>query len=216
MANDNLDLLEDAVAHNAKSIDTVLWTFLILEFALVYLKLTSKQTFSWSGFEVNATGVRPVSFFLLLTVAHLYTTLRLVQSIRSFSQASNSNERRRALLRVTSSGGLFMRGLIPRTQRGFGNSSSKERFGCINVFRMEWRDLTTLPSYLAALGIIGALLPIPPPNCVVLVKYLGVGFVIVVINWLIGSKWAITLSQLANGSSQAAGSVAKSNAPLSL
>jgi hypothetical protein len=178
MAKDNSDLLRDAVVNNSKSIDRVLWTFLILEIAFVYLKLTKKGTFSWGGVEVNTTGVWTVSFFLLLTLAHLYTMLRFYQSARKCSEASSDDERERTFLRVTSSGGLFVRGLIPRTRIG-------------NVYKMEWRDLTTIPSYLAAFGIIFAIVPFDFSNCTVFLKYLFIGLLIMVINWFIGSRWPL-------------------------
>ena len=95
-----------------------------------------------------------------------------------------------------------MRGLIPRTKRG-------------NVYRMKWRDLTTAPSYLAAVGIIPAIVPFDLSRLKIVGAYLAVATVIVVFNWFIGSRWAVTLSQLAKvGNSNPPAS--KGNAPLSL
>lgn len=204
MAKDNSDLLQDAVVNNSKSIDRVLWTFLILEIAFVYLKLNKKGTFSWGGVEVNTTGVWPVSFFMLLTLAHLYATLRFHQSAGKCSEASSDDERQRTFLRVTSSGGLFVRGLIPRT----------ERIG--NAYKMKWRDLTRVPSYLVALGIIFAIVPFDFSSRMTFFEYFGVAIVIMVINWFIGSRWAVTLSQLTVKIGKADAPADKGKAPLSL
>jgi hypothetical protein len=186
MMNGNSDLLRDAVAHNAKSIDTVLWAFVILELALIYLKLNKKGTFIWGGLEANATGAWPVAFFFLLTLAHLFTTLRFTQSVRACLRECSVSHRLRAFLRVTSSGGLFMRGMIPRTQL-LPNGA----------YKMEGRDLTTIPSYVAAFMIMPALIPFDSLTVWRLVKYLFFAWVLIVINWRIGSLWAVTLSRLA-------------------
>lgn len=190
MTKGTSDLLRDAVAHNAKSVDTVLWTFVILELALIYLKLNKKGTFIWGGLEANATGAWPVAFFFLLTLAHLFTTLRLNQSIRACLKECSPSHRHRAFLRVTSAGGLFMRGMIPRTQL-LPNGA----------YKMEWSDLTTVPSYVAALLILPALIPFDSLTVWRVAKYLFFVLLLININWRIGSSWAINLSRLANPSS---------------
>src|SRR5574341_257396 len=191
MTNGNADLLRDAVVHNAKSVDTVLWTFVILEIALIYLKINHKGTFIWGGLEANATGAWPVTFFFLITFAHLFTTLRLNQSIGACLNECSPSQRHRAFLKVTSTGGLFMRGMIPRTQV-LPNGP----------YKMEWHDLTTIPSYLAALTIMPALIPFDSLTVWRLAKYLFFAWLLIVVNWRIGSSWAINLSRLATGSNR--------------
>lgn len=203
MAKNKLDLVEDAVVNNSKSIDTVLWTFFVLEFAFVYLKLTKKEVFSWGGVEVVTTEGWRVIFFALLTVAHWYTTWRLLQSVKRFLEMSGSEERERAFLRVTSSGGLFTRGMLPRTM------------GKWNINWIKGLDLTRFPSYLAALGIVAAIVPFHPHGCTTLITYWSVALLIMIINWLIGSKWAVTLSGLTN-TVNAVGSIAGLKPPASL
>lgn len=183
MAEDNSNPLQEAPVNNAKWIDRVLWAFAILGGTIVLLKFTKKNTFSWAGVEFDMN--RAWIVFIFLTVAHLYTTLLFHLSVVKFSKRSTESERQKVFARVTSSGGLFVRGLIPRT----------ERVG--NVYRMNWSDPTTLASYLAALLIIVAIVPFDFSNRNSFFKYLLVALLIMVVNWFVGSRWAVTLSQLA-------------------
>ena len=182
MAEDNSNHLQDAPINNAKWIDRVLWAFVILGGTIVLLKLAKRRTFSWASVEFDTN--RAWIVFTFLTIAHLYTTMLFHLSAVKFSKTSTADERQRVFAKVTSGGGLFVRGLIPRT----------ERVG--NVYKMKWNDPTTLVSYLAALLIIVTIVPFDFSSRTVFLKYLLIALLIMVINWFIGSRWAVTLSQL--------------------
>jgi len=203
MAEDNSNPLQEAPINNATWIDRVLWAFVILGGTIVLLKLTNKRTFSWAGVEFDTH--RAWIVFIFLTLAHLYTTLLFHVSTVKFSTTSTEGERQKVFAKVTSSGGLFMRGLIPRT----------ERVG--NVYKMKWADPTTLVSYLAAILIIVTIVPFDFSSRTMFFKYFIGALLIMIVNWFIGSRWAVTLSQLTvnQGEADAGGKLPRSRLPRS-
>jgi len=182
MAEDSSNPLKDAVTNNSKWVDKVLWGGLILAGTIVLLKLNNKTSFEWVDIEFNTHKAWLI--LSLFTLAHLYTTWLLIRAIIRFWTVSSEAECQATFAKVTSSGGLLVRGLIPRTER------------VRNLYKMKWSDPTTIVSHLAALLLIPAIVPFDFSDQTQFYKYLGIAVAVMIINWLIGSSWAVALSQL--------------------
>ena len=100
-----------------------------------------------------------------------------VRSIHALWKADNQEDCRTAFNKVTSSGGLFVRGLMPRVRIVHG------------VYQMSWSDPSTLISHLAALLIIPAVVPFDVSNRLRFLLYLGTSLILMVFNWIVGSNW---------------------------
>lgn len=194
--------LQERVVNNFNSIDRVLKFFLPLAGLTCILKFTNKLTLSVNGLELPTKWAWAV--FIVFTFAHLFTTWRFQQSAKQFVQHSNASDRQNAFDKITSSGGPWVRNLIPRRKRG-------------HLYRMKWRhDPSTVISYLAAVVVVAAIIQFDFDHPWRVAKYSLIALVIVIFNWLIGSRWAVTLSELAMDANQATVGFAKPHAPLSL
>jgi hypothetical protein len=201
MAERISEQLQAAVVNNFTSIDRVLKFFLSLAGIICLLKFTNKLTLSVSGVEVPTKWAWVV--FLFFTVAHAFTTWRFEQSTQKFLQSNRDNDGQKAFEKITSSGGPWVRNLVPRRKRG-------------NLYRMKWSDPSTLVSYSAAVVMAISVIQFDLNHPKIILGYSAVALVIVVINWLIGSRWAVTLSQLAVDPGNVASGAPTQIAPLSL
>lgn len=64
---------------------------------------------------------------------------------------------------------------------------------------MKWRDPSTIFSYVAAVVMLLAIIQFDFDHPWRLIKYSVVALTIVIVNWLIGSRWAVTLATGLNG-----------------
>jgi hypothetical protein len=192
--------LMERVVNNFNSVDRVLKFFLTLAALTCLLKLTNKLTLSISGVEVPTKWAWGV--FTVFTFVHLFNTWRFQQSSRSLLQQSSTSDRQNVFDRITSSGGPWVRNLVPRRKRG-------------HFYRMKLRDPSTLFSYGAAVLMLIAIIQFDLDHPWRATKYFLVALAIVIANWLIGSRWAVTLSEF-SGHGQPAAVVAKPQAPVSL
>jgi hypothetical protein len=193
--------LKERVLNNFNSIDRVLKFFLTLAALTCLLKLTNQLTLSLNGVAVPTKWAWAVS--VAFTVAHLFTTWRFQQSARLLLSLSNATDRQNLFDRITSSGGPWVRNLIPRRKKRY-------------VYRMKWRDPSTIVSYGAVVVMVIAIVQFDFNNPSRTIKYAVVALAIVIVNWLIGARWAVTLSDFAVDSQQAAVAVKKPDAPVSL
>ena len=175
MTNPTLTLLQERVVNNFNSIDRVLKFFLSLAGLTCILKFTNKLTLSVNDHEVPTKWAWGV--FLLFTVAHIFTTWRFQQSAQKFLQFSSDSERQTVFEKLTSSGGPWVRNLVPRRRRG-------------NLYRMKWRDdPSTVFSYFAAVVMLVSIIQFDFNHPGRIAKYSVAALFIVVVNWLIGSRW---------------------------
>jgi hypothetical protein len=182
MAEESLNHLQEAVVNNSNWVDKVLLSGIILAGMIVILKITDKAVFKWGDVELRTDKAWIVG--VLFSLAHLYTTWLFVKSIHTLWKAGNQENCQAAFNKVTSSGGLFVRGLMPRVKIVHG------------VYQMSWSDPSTLISHLAVLLIIPAVVPFDLSHPLRFLLYLGISLILMVFNWIVGSNWAIALSQL--------------------
>jgi hypothetical protein len=191
----------ERVVNNFNSVDRVLKFFLPLAGLTCLLKFTNKLTLSVSGLEVPTKWAWAV--FVVFTFAHLFTTWRFQQSARQFTQRSTASDRQNVFDKISSSGGPWIRNLLPRRKRG-------------HFYRMKLRDPSTIFSYAAAVVMLVAIIQFDLDHPWRFTKYSLVALVIVIANWLIGSRWAVTISEFAGDGEHANVAFAGPNAPLSL
>lgn len=201
MTERSSEQLQEAVVNNFSSIDWVLKFFLSLAGIICLLKFTNKLTLSVSGVEMPTKWAWTI--FIFFTVAHAFTTWRFEQSSQKFSQSSSNIDRQKAFEKITSSGGPWVRNLVPRRKRG-------------NLYRMKWSDPSTVFSYSVAVVMAISIIQFDINHPKIILVYSAVALVIVVANWLIGSRWAVTLSHLAVDPDHAVSAAATARAPLSL
>jgi hypothetical protein len=136
MSTGKWNSLQDAVINNSKWIDRVLWGLLLTQGTIILIKLAGKSTFVWGGVEFNTN--KAWAILSLVTIAHLYVTVLFHTAAVKFAERSSDYERHEVFERITTSGGLFVRGLIARTKRRG------------RVYVMKRNDPTTIVSHVAA------------------------------------------------------------------
>lgn len=170
--------LADSVAAGARWVDAVLWTGAVAVLVTLACYVTGQTEFSVLGATLSLR--HGWLMFLLLTLAHLYTAALLVRGVRQFWSTASVAEGEAVFKQVTQAGGLFMRGMKPRV---FG-----EKGDAVVVTPSD-------PAYwvgaaFCVLLFVAVLLPAPSLQTFVLAA------LIARINWIIGSQWAIALSEL--------------------
>ncbi len=176
---------ELAVVENAKWIDGILWSMCLVATALILLKALGKREFKWQDITFDTSMAWIV--FSILTVAHLYSALLVIRSLRRLWPLADALSRRRLFDKITSTGGAFVRGLVARTQ-------------CIDDwtlyvrYKMDYRD----PSAWLALGSLPLLVAAITPFSIsrAFIWWLILGIILAELNWIIGSHWVIALSDL--------------------
>lgn len=187
--------------NNFNSVDRVLNFFLPLAGLTCLLKFTNKLTLSVMGLEVPTKWAWAV--FVVFTSVHFFTTWRFQQSARRFMQHSSVSDRQNAFDKISSSGGPWVRNLLPRRKRG-------------HFYRMKWRDPSTIFSYAAAAIMLLAIIQFDFNHPWRVTKYSVVALIIVIVNWLIGSRWAVTLSEFTSDGEHVGVAFTKPHAPVSL
>jgi hypothetical protein len=189
MPEDKSNHFQEAVVNNSNWVNKVLIAGEVLAGTIILLKLTGKTTFKWGDVEINTDKAWII--FLLFSLAHVYTAWLFIKSIHELWKTHNQEECQTTFNKVISSGGLFVRGLIPRTKKIRG------------IYQMTWSDPSTMISHLAALLLIPAIIPFDVSNRLRFILYIVTALIVMVFNWIVGSNWAIALSQLTVDRSQA-------------
>jgi len=78
---------ELAVLENSKWVDNVLWAQATVGFTVVVAKLAGVTEVEWQQVKINVSSVWLV--FIVLTIAHLYTSLLLIKALRKFWHCSD-------------------------------------------------------------------------------------------------------------------------------
>jgi hypothetical protein len=182
MADDKLNYLQDGAINNLSWINYVLIAGVILAGTIILLKLTGHTSFKWLDIDFDTRYAWIIC--ILFTLGHWYTAWLFIRSVVDLWKKGTSEECLTAFNKIVTSGGLFVRGLIPRVTSVDG------------IYQMSWKDPTTLVSHLGALIIILAIVPFDFTGAILIRPYIGVAIILMIINWIIGSNWAVALSQL--------------------
>lgn len=191
----SLNHLQAQVLEDAKWVDKVLMSGTFIVGAIVFLKflnllgIVSIQTFDWGNIKISITNVWLIFFiFLLFTFAHYYTGLLLLAKSTHKLWETNSTElSRTAFEKVVETGGVYVRGLIARTQH-LKNTPW--------IYKMERDDPSTLVSHGAALLLVLAIVPWNFSDLRQFFTFLILAVLVTIVNWLIGGTWIVALSEL--------------------
>jgi hypothetical protein len=184
----DIDLSILAVKENAKWVNTVLAVGVPLFGAIVLLKFLGATKFTWEHITIGTSQAWIAA--VIFTVAHLYSTILLVRSLRVVWSDATAEQRRRLAKEIVATGGLFVRGLVSRTKVLTASGGPFIRY------RMEIDDPTAWVSQLALPVLVLAVVPFSWSLSLLLM--IPVAVVIAEANWTIGSHWAIALSDLAS------------------
>jgi hypothetical protein len=179
------------VIENAKWVDKILMVGTLAAGMIVLFKLLNLlNIINITTIDIGSLKNLPITngwlffvIFLLLTFAHYWTGILLLShSLHKLWQANSSELSEYAFNEVTTTGGIFVRGLIPRI----------ENVGVI--YLIDMRDPSAWAAHAAALALIFAIVPwyFAPPFFILLV----LAIVLMFVNWMIGSNWIILLSEL--------------------
>lgn len=119
--------------------------------------------------------------FSIFTLAHAYTTFLFIKAVRKYWNLEGSMECSNLFEELTGTGGIFMRGLVPRLLEGG------------RIARMSNTDISSWMSHIGGILLFFAIVPYELKISLLTLT----GLLITYINWIIGSQWAIALSELA-------------------
>lgn len=173
------DHLKQAVLANAKWINAVLWSGFVLAAVVVVLRLVEGDSLSFQGAKIPVRQSWLV--FLSLTLIHFYSAAIFVFSARRLWEKTTTEEYMAVHNEVVSTGGFMMRGMEPRLLPATGGPAPIQN--------------SDLPGLIAHVGVLLMLAAMVPYGLHDLWQW-PVALVICVANWLIGSRWAIALSEL--------------------
>src|SRR5258708_32538438 len=108
------DLLKVSVLYNSKWVYKVLMSGFLVSLTILILKLFNKETIKWMDIEFKLS--QSWIIFLLLTLAHLYTSILLIGSIKKLWKNSTIEDRSFVYNKIIATGGLYSRGLTARTK----------------------------------------------------------------------------------------------------
>lgn len=188
MSNPELDHYQKAVIENAKWIDGVLLSGITLAGIIVAAKLIGTPEFEFQTLKFSINYAWAV--FSILTVIHFYTAWLLNREIFRVWTIHPAEKCLVTFQEITATGGVFVRGLIPRTKR------VKTIFG-IQIYEMRLDDPSTWATHLLAVILLTAIVPFDVSNPSFFGTMLLVALFITILNWFIGSMWLVPLSELA-------------------
>jgi hypothetical protein len=176
-----------AAIENARWLDKVLAAGTSLAGLIVLLKLTGATEFEWNSAKLSTDSAWVV--FVLFSVAHLYTAWLFIRSLNVLWAEDTLETSKQVFDEVTSTGGIFVRGLLPRTYY------AKNRLG-MYIYEMKSDDPSTWVTYGAAAVLIGAITPFDISNLNTFLILLTASFFIAYFNWMVGANWIVALSEL--------------------
>jgi hypothetical protein len=187
------DLAELAVTENVKWLDKVVWVFCGGAGVVLLLKIVGRTKFKMWDVELDLNQAWVV--FTILTIAHLYTTVLLVRSLKDYWAVVDVERRRRLYRTITSTGNLFVRGIVARTKY-------KRSYALFVRFEMDPMDPT---SWLAVIGIsLLVIAAVPFEWRWSTLGYIAGAMLLGQVNWGIGSNWVVALCDLSNRSGKSA------------
>jgi hypothetical protein len=183
--DDELDHLVTRVIANEKSVDVLLTASTTLAGIIVLLKLTGGREFTWNTIQFSVEDY-PLLIFSLLSVAHFFTAYRIVLSTHALWKANSPGHGRTAFREVTATGGIFVRELVPRVERRKN----------LWMYKVKLSDPSAWAAYGGALLLPFAIVPFDLSNLFRFYAFFAGALFITLLNWLIGSIWVVSLSEL--------------------
>jgi hypothetical protein len=184
---EKLSYRQQAVIENGKWIDGVLLTGTTVAAIAVVTKLVGATDFEFESFKISVDYMWVV--FAVFTVIHFYTAWLFNRAIFDLWKTQSEEECLVAFQEITTTGGFFVRGLMPRIRY------TKTIFG-IRIYKMRLDDPSTWATHTLALLLIAAIIPFDMTNIQWFLNMVFLSMVIGIINWLIGSEWILSLSEL--------------------
>lgn len=171
---------------NAKTIDSILWFGLLSSITILGLSFSKDNAITIVGVKLPLQYAWvPLTIF---TGLHLIYTLRFEAASRNFWTLTEPVEYSELFKDITSEGGYFMREMKPRILPETGGPAPMGN------------DLSTWLTHLTALILFIALfrtVKFDTDITWIRLSSIVIPFGLMYINWIIGSRWAIVLSELA-------------------
>jgi hypothetical protein len=179
--------LKKAVIENAKWVDGVLMAGATISTVSIFAKLIGKTDLEVFGLSVSIEQNWIV--LSIFTLIHLYVGWFLTRSVTKLWEEVEFDEYRPVYNEITTSGGIFVRGMTPRINRIKGSLG-------YSAYAMQSSDPSTWIAHVFAISLFISMIPFSLESPLSFVVRIIVAIVIVVCNWLIGSSWIVFLSDL--------------------
>ena len=151
----------------------------MLAISTILLRLTGGNNIKVYGVDIPLDWAWvPITAF---TLFHGIFTVEFVRSIRRYWELTEPSDYFKLFIDITTEGGLFMRGMTPRILPATGGPAPMGT------------ELATWLTHAAAICLFFALLPSSGFSSLQAIP----AYILTYLNWLIGSRWAIALSELA-------------------
>jgi hypothetical protein len=186
-----IDLKEEshdsqAVLANVAWLDRLVWSAIILSAGVLAASFAGFQELNWTNIHIRFT--QAWILFVLLTIGHLYVTILTCVSISRLFHQATAPDRARVFRQVAATGGLLVRGLLPRVTR-------RRLAGGVYLYPMSVSDPSSWAAGLVAILMLVACARSGIGGSGRLVSWLW-GAACAACNWLIASYWIIGLSEL--------------------
>ena len=168
-----------AAKGHADTISKTLWAGLLIAITTILLRFTGGNTLKVYGVDIPLDRAWiPLAAF---TVFHLTFTMEFLRTTRRYWELTEPKEYSTLFRDITTEGGLFMRGMTPRILPETGGPAPMGG------------ELATWLTHASALCLLFALIPSSGFASLAAAP----AYIITYANWMIGSQWAIGLSELA-------------------
>lgn len=183
------DSLSIAITENSKWVNAVFISGIAFCLSLLSAKFLGVSTFKWRSTDLDISDIRVLGVVcLIFTGSHWYASKLLLQSVLEFWKAKHFSERFKLFEQLRASGGVLMRGFLPRER--------KEVRKNLYVYRIRSTDPTIWIAYGSVLVIIISITSWQYFNSYAFWKSLFLSTVTAFMNWHIGSNWVVALTEL--------------------
>ena len=173
------DYWRKSAKSHADTISKILWAGLMLAITVDMLRLCGKGTVKFQDVDI------PVDLawipFAALTLLHGLATFEFVRAARRHWELTEPDVYSRLFVDITTEGGYFMRNMTPRILPSTGGPAPMGS------------ELATWLTHGAGIAFLVAMIPSTGFTSIQALP----AYILTYANWLIGSRWAIALSELA-------------------
>ena len=106
--------IRNSIIQNEKLISIVVYSGVIISALSIILKLSGVGQLNWMGNNIPISSVWLI--LLALTIAHMYLAWLMVISVFTLLKKGTEKDSREVFETITTSGGLLIRNLYPRTE----------------------------------------------------------------------------------------------------
>ncbi|NJL41502.1 MAG: hypothetical protein HC899_36015 [Leptolyngbyaceae cyanobacterium SM1_4_3] len=186
--SENSNHLETAIVENGKWVDKVFATGAAISTIILTLKFINVSEFEWNGVTVSVENTRfLISICVAFTVAHWYASRLLIRSILEFWKLKSHEDRIKLLETLRATGGLLVRGFIPRERARIRKD--------LYIYTFNIKDYTFWVSYGCIAVLLLAISPWNLSNKAFLFL-LVTAIATAIINWKIASDWIVALTEI--------------------